>query len=417
MGVVAETLSLVVLLAGAVVQGASAASAAALQEESKGQEIVTFLPGVSPEERRRTVEKAGGTVVKELPFIDGILASFPGKVAPAGGFPSLKSAKGVESVEPNAYRKWIIAAPGTVEAVPLPSARAALRSAARSAWAPRVGESSSKASGASKLLVPWGVKRVNASQAWDRTTGAGVKVAVIDTGIDCTHPYLACAGGVNLIKPDASPADDHGHGTHVAGTIAARPVDGKGIVGVAPAASLYAVKVLNAEGGGSIATIVEGIAWVAENGMNVANMSLGGPGSDAMYKAVRKAVAAGVTIVAATGNDPAASVSAPASYSEVIAVSASTSEDGLADFATTGPEVDFIAPGKDVESTWPGGKAARLSGTSMASPHVAGLAALACSLGARSPSQVRGALTRASSPLPGLNAQQQGAGLVDASRL
>ncbi|MFA5140579.1 MAG: S8 family peptidase [Elusimicrobiota bacterium] len=410
MGVVAEALSFIVLLAGAVVQGADAASFTALQEESKNQQIVTFLPGVSPEQRRKTVEQAGGTVVKELPFVDGLLVSFPKKITPAGV--TLKSAKGVESVEPNAYRKWII-----VESVPLPSAQAALQSAAKSASAPGIGDASFKAQADSKVFVPWGVKRVGAPQAWDRATGAGVRVAIIDTGIDCSHPYLACAGGANILDPGASPADDHGHGTHVAGTIGARPVDGKGIVGVAPAASLYAVKVLDAEGGGSIATIIEGIAWVAENGMNVANMSLGGPGSDAMVKAVKKAVSAGVAIVAATGNDPEASVSAPASYSEVIAVSASTSQDGLADFATTGPEVDFIAPGKDVESTWPGGKAARLSGTSMASPHVAGLAALAYSLGARSPSQVRSALKAAAAPLSGLSAQQQGSGLIDASRL
>ncbi len=109
-------------------------------------------------------------------------------------------------------------------------------------------------------------------------------------------------------------------------------------------------------------------------------------------------------------------MSAPASYAETIAVSASTSKDGLADFSTTGPEVDFIAPGHEIVSTWPGGKYAKLSGTSMASPHVAGLAALAVSLGASTPDKVRALLTRGAAPLTGLGENTQGAGFIEADR-
>ena len=136
-----------------------------------------------------------------------------------------------------------------------------------------------------------------------------------------------------------------------------------------------------------------------------------------LQQAVEKTVAAGVTIVAAAGNDPEAEVSAPARYPQTIAVSASTSDDGLAYFSTTGPEVDFIAPGHQVPSTWLGGGTKSLSGTSMATPHVTGLAVLAYALGATSPDKVRAMLNKAASPLSGLQANQQGAGMIQADRL
>jgi subtilisin len=228
------------------------------------------------------------------------------------------------------------------------------------------------------------------------------------------HPDLKVAGGQNCIDPKVSYKDDNGHGTHVAGTIAA---NGEDIVGVAPEASLYAIKVLDASGGGTIATVIDGINWAVKNKMNIVNMSLGGPSSSGLEKAVKAAGAAGLIIVAASGNDPKAEVSAPARYPQSIAVSASDSSDAVASFASTGPQVAFIAPGVKVPSTWPGGGLKTISGTSMATPHVTGLAVLAYSMGAHSPSAVRQALQKAASPLPKLKPEQQGAGMIDAGRL
>ncbi|MBI4423868.1 MAG: S8 family peptidase [Elusimicrobia bacterium] len=266
--------------------------------------------------------------------------------------------------------------------------------------------------------LPWGIRRVNAPAAWSATQGAGVRVAVIDTGIDSKHPDIApnYAGGYNALEKDKAPMDDNGHGTHVAGTIAAAK-DEKGVVGVAPKARLYAVKVLDADGGGTLTGIIKGIVWCARNNIQVANMSLGAPtGSFFMHLAVKYAKMKGVTIVAAAGNS-GKSVSYPGGYEEVIGVAASDAGNRIAPWSSRGPEVDLIAPGVDVLSDEPGGGLAVHSGTSMATPHVAGLAALAVTQGAGSPQAVRAVLLGAAERLPGLSGEQQGAGLVNAQKL
>ena len=399
--------SLLLVMSLSALAGQSAKSAGS-------SKILTFSPDVSAEARREIVQKAGGRIVRELPLIDGVEAEFPMFTLMSDA--SLKAKRGVKSVEPNTYRNWLVAGPAPLQSVVIPSAQQVLlQSMPNKAAAPQIGEAGMKAEAADPR-IPWGVARVRASSVWDRTMGAGVKVAVVDTGIDPSHPALSgnYKGGYNAVDPKADPKDDHGHGTHVAGTIAAA---GENIVGVAPQASLYAVKVLDGEGNGTVAGIIDGLDWCVKNKIHIINMSLGGPHSDALQQAVEKTAAAGVAIVAAAGNDPEAEVSAPARYAQSIAVSASTSEDGLASFSTTGSEVDFIAPGHKVPSTWPGGCTRSLSGTSMATPHVAGLAVLAYALGARSPDAIRAALNKAASPLNGLNANQQGAGMIQADRL
>ncbi len=227
-------------------------------------------------------------------------------------------------------------------------------------------------------VTPWGVVRIGAESAWSTYRGAGVNVAVIDTGIDLTHPDLKAniKGGINCIRPSKSPADDNGHGTHVAGTIAALN-NSIGVVGVAPNASLYAVKVLNAAGSGSYSDIIEGIDWCANNDIQVANMSLGGSSDvQALEDACIAAQQAGVIIVAAAGNSYGGSVGYPAAYPSVIAVSATDSSNKIAIFSSIGPEVEIAAPGVAIYSTYKGGAYATMSGTSMASPHVAGTIAL-----------------------------------------
>jgi subtilisin len=264
--------------------------------------------------------------------------------------------------------------------------------------------------------APTGVRRIGAG-----VSAASVAVAVIDTGIDLRHRSLNAASGANCIagRRRTSPAqDDNGHGTHVAGTIAART--GSGVAGVAPGTRVYAVKVLDAQGHGTVAQIICGIDWVAQNakrlGIAVANLSFGGPAlgdggacpatDDPMHEAICRASDAGVTFVVAAGNDGAdMAASVPASYPEVLAVSAIADSDGrpgalgrgpscmpserddaaasFSDYATTAAAAAHLvaAPGVCITSTWPDGGLNTISGTSMAAPHVTGVVALCISSG------------------------------------
>lgn len=254
-------------------------------------------------------------------------------------------------------------------------------------------------------VLPWGVDRIDAELAWAGATGAGIKVAVVDTGIDYDHPDLKpnYFGGVNITSSRKPPKDDNGHGTHVAGTIAAAD-NNIGVVGVAPRARLYAVKVLSRSGSGWISDIIAGLEWCAANNMDVANMSLGlGTYVKSFDDACQAASDAGVILVAAAGNDGGA-VGYPAAFASVIAVSATTSSDKLPSWSSRGPEVDFAAPGVNILSTLSGGGYGTMSGTSMASPHVAGVVALVL--------ENPGALTP--EWITSLTADEQGVGLIDA---
>lgn len=273
--------------------------------------------------------------------------------------------------------------------------------------------------------LPTGIDRIDgelSSTVSGNGSGAvNVDVAVLDTGIQTNHPDLNVVGGKNC-STGRSYADGHGHGTHVAGTIAAKD-DGNGVVGVAPGARLWAVRVLNNQGSGTTSTIICGINWVTANAgtIEVVNMSLGGsgsdstcPGSDAYHNAICNSVNAGVTYVVAAGNSAAnANNFRPATYAEVITVSAladfngqpggggaatcrSDVDDTLADFSNYGSDVDLIAPGVCIYSTYRGSAYATMSGTSMASPHVAGAAALYKSANpGATPAQVKAALIAA----------------------
>lgn len=232
--------------------------------------------------------------------------------------------------------------------------------------------------------VPAGVGQIQAPAAWPSSQGEGVRVAVVDTGIDYNHTDLKAnyKSGVSFVPGAATPLDDHGHGTHCAGTIAAA-INGAGVVGVAPSAYLYAVKVLNSSGSGSYSQIISGIDWCIQNKMHIVSMSLGGSGgSTALESICNTAWSKGLLLVAAAGNSgaptpPATStVGYPGKYKNVIAVSAIDSANALASFSSRGPEVDLCAPGVSVLSTTKGGGYGNMSGTSMACPHVAGAAAV-----------------------------------------
>ncbi len=267
--------------------------------------------------------------------------------------------------------------------------------------------------------TPWGVDRVNATDAHDGgTTGTGADIAILDTGIDSDHPDLQANLGAGKAFATCSGTcnedwdDDAGHGTHCAGT--ADAVDNsEGVVGVSTDATLHAVKVLSGSGSGSYSDIAAGIEYVADQGWDVASLSLGGSQSSVVTDAVQYAYNRGVLLVAAAGNSGPCSdcVSYPAAEPECIAVSATNNSDGLASFSSTGSEVEIAAPGANINSTYVGGGYNTLSGTSMACPHVAGAGGLLMSEGYAN-TEARQQLTDTAEDI-GLSDNEQGAGLLD----
>ena len=229
----------------------------------------------------------------------------------------------------------------------------------------------------------WGVNHIEADVVHPYNTGTGIRVCVVDTGINRTHPDLNdnYVTGIDYVNDDDDPTDDNGHGTHVSGTIAAE-LNGAGVVGVAPDADLIVAKVLNSAGSGSYSDVIAGINWCASNGAKVISMSLGGSsGSDALKNAVDTAYENNILVVAAAGNSgnkpgKGDNVSYPARYDSVIAVAATDSNNKRASWSSTGSKVEISAPGVSVKSTWLGTGYGTISGTSMATPHVSGVAAL-----------------------------------------
>lgn len=229
--------------------------------------------------------------------------------------------------------------------------------------------------------IEWGIVKVEAPKAWAQGyTGAGVKVGIIDTGI-ALHDDLVIAGGANFVDTASSYYDDNGHGTHVAGTVAALD-NGIGVIGVAPNVQLYAIKVLNSSGSGTLSDIIEGIDFAISEQLDIINMSLGTTtDSPALKTAVDAAYSSGILVVASAGNSGKRVISVdnvgyPAKYDSAIAVAATDVKNLRATFSSTGPAVEVAAPGVSVRSTYLNNGYAAMSGTSMAAPHVSGHLAL-----------------------------------------
>jgi subtilisin len=238
---------------------------------------------------------------------------------------------------------------------------------------------------------PWGIYRVRAPCGWDNdgnltvdpdtkaSTGAGSCVAVLDTGIDYTHPDLAgkVTFGRSFVSYTTDYADDSvsGHGTHVAGTIAAVDND-IGVIGVAPYSALWAIKVLWSSGSGLVSEFAEGLTWVANQGASIACMSLGTDIDQTVLRdACEYAYNCGMLLIAAAGYDNS-SIKYPAKYPWVVAVGATSQNCNRYEYSPSGPELEFVAPGVNISSTLPNGTYGNKDGTSMACAHAAGVAAL-----------------------------------------
>jgi subtilisin len=272
--------------------------------------------------------------------------------------------------------------------------------------------------------LSWGHDRIDAERAHRCARGAGADVAIIDSGIDGDHPDLQpnLGRGASIADCNSSAAactydwgDDNGHGTHCAGIVGAVN-NSQGILGVAPEATLHSVKVLEANGGGSYSDVASGIEYVANQGWDVANLSIGGGWSSAVKHACQYADTNGVLLVAAAGNSgPCVDcVSYPAAHDECIAVSATATDDTLSTFSSQGPEIELAAPGSDIYSTYVGGGYRSLSGTSMAAPLVSGVGALLMGDPNNHPNtDARNILCQTAQSI-GLPSNESGCGLVDA---
>lgn len=358
---------------------------------SSGRKIVVFDERfVNQVAKDELISKAGGVKIKNLDLIGGMAVYLPDKAAEK----ALLKKAGVLRIEEDVV-VYTLAKPAPV----LPAE-----------------------------VLPWGINRIDADLVWGTTTGDPVKVAVIDTCIDLAHPDLKTniKGGYNAINPLKSSDDDNGHGTHVAGIIAA--IDNEiGVIGVGPQIDLYAVKVLSRTGSGYLSDVIEGLDWAISNKIQIVNMSLGTASNiQSFHDAITRVYNAGIVLVAAAGNNSGGSVDYPAAYPEVIAVSATDSGDKIAYFSSVGPEVDLSAPGMSIYSTYKGSTYKTLSGTSMAAPHIAGVAALVltqtakCDLnldGKCSPIEIQQRLEATAEDL-GIAGRDNyyGAGLVDAEK-
>ena len=235
----------------------------------------------------------------------------------------------------------------------------------------------------STQTMPWGVDKIDADLVHSEFTGAGVKVGIMDSGIDYNHPDLDdnYAGGYDFVNDDSDPMDDEGHGTHCAGIVAAEDNDIGG-VGVAPDAELYALKIMDSNGDAYVSDIITGLEWAVNNELDIVSLSFGADyGSTSLQTACNAAYNSGLIIVAAAGNDgtffgSGDTVDYPARYSSVIAVGAVDSYNVRPSWSSTGSTLELVAPGVSIYSTMMGDTYGTESGTSQATPHVVGVAAL-----------------------------------------
>jgi len=345
---------------------APAAGAQAVDPEPEavpGEFVVAFAPGTPGAERGKAVKDHGGKVITEIPALNAYAIAFEDVKA--------KKDKAADKAKAGELRKDQRFA--SVEANLI----------YRATYTPND----------PSLGQQYAWNRIGAPAAWDVTQGsATTTIAVIDTGVQRTHPDLDAkiVAGYDWVQRDTAPDDGNGHGTHVAGTAAAETGNLTGGAGTCPNCRIMPLRVLDNSGSGSLANVASSITYAADNGAKVINMSLGGPGSSTLQSAVDYAFNKGTFLACAAGNSNTSSTSSayPGAYANCFAVASTTSTDARSSFSNYGAWVEAAAPGSSIYSTWLNSGYNTISGTSMATPHVAGLAGLLASQG-RTAAQIK----------------------------
>ncbi len=378
--------SLIVLLTLALIVPFSVNASSARQETPTtrvdinapavpGEFVIKFKDGVKAADRAAAVQAQSGQIKERIAALDLEVAEFPAlkrRATPQRTMAlinALKRNPNIEFIEPNYIYTTVFTPndPGLSQ---------------QYAW-----------------------NNIQAYQAWDVTQGASSTViAVVDTGIQLNHPDLDAkiTAGYDFVDNDTNATDGNGHGTHVAGTSAAETNNSTGGAGTCPNCNLMPVRVLNNSGSGTLTAVANGITWAADNGAEVINLSLGGGGSTALQNAVDYAWNRGVFLACAAGNSNTSSTASayPAAYTNCFAVASTTSSDARSSFSNYGNWVEVAAPGSSIYSTWLNSGYNTINGTSMATPHVAGLAGLLASQGL-SNAQIRDRICSTSDAISG----------------
>ena len=320
------------------------------QQAVPSQIMIQFEPGTTRQQRIQYIQSIGGKVTREINALDTLVVNVPSEVADR----PLPESPVVATSEPDYYVTALDDPPAGPSNDPL-------------------------------YEQQWALPVIGAPEAWASLPADAPKitVAVIDSGVCADHPDLSgrILNGWDFLEQDAIPQDDFGHGCAVSGVIAANLNDGIGIAGVAPNAQIMPLRVLNAQGVGSYSDVAAAIVYATDNGAQIINLSLGGSSSSStLESAINYADSHGVMVIAAAGNT-GGSVLYPAAYEPVIAVASVDRDLQRSSFSSYGPEIDLLAPGRDILTTKRDGSYGLVSGTSFAAPHVAGVAAVEIALG------------------------------------
>lgn len=377
------------------------------QDSSVVRKIVTVNTENELNVLKKVLQNNGGRIVKELPLVQAFLCEFPEENTVSIATRDLQD--NIKIDEDIDFKLCCLSGFGFAPFMPFPKYKPVYQQPKKESTPITPGR-----------RIDWGLTRIGAPEVWPLLTDKRVRVGIIDTGIDKSHPDLRrnLRDGISTLDSNLSFEDDYGHGTHVAGTIGAS--NSSGMIGINPNVDFFVVKAFDKNGSGKLSDIIEGLDWLIRRQVNVINMSFSTNETSHIFeRAINYAYRRGTVLVAASGNDGGSnSVNYPAKFREVIAVSATDNKDQLADFASTGPQIDFCAPGVNINSSWINGGYAVKSGTSFAAPHITGtIADIINYYGYLSPQQIRSMMANNAVRLEKLSKIQQGAGLVELPKL